>query len=418
MDNTNPNNPSDPNLNNPFNSTPQNAPTTPIAGDIPTSTPMNNPVPSTPMTPPAPTDPASFLNNPAPTNTYTPPTNINPMPLDQTSPTNTTSPWDQTPTNVPATTGSEFLNSLNSNTQAAPITDQAPATTSTDTLNTTPNFSNPNPGYQDPAMSNPTPNLDINPAPFNQNPAPPPANPDPGLNLGGMGSTNSQFSMPTPQAPIMENPTPANTSTPEPSIVDPNLIVQPTTGAPEFNNNASPSNNPQASTYNPMIPEQEAPKTAEPAPTDLSHLIDPAMNINANSQVYTPSLSQQPETLVVPGNGSEVSTTATTSSSSRHIPKWVIGLGIALLLVVAGISGYLILGIGQQSAVPTPASLPAQQSQLQPPPETLPSLPNSQPTTSSPSAETGSFGQLSGTPSASASPRSAADLLRQNQQSQ
>ncbi len=391
MDNTNSNNPTDPNSTNPFNPTP------------PTTDPMNaNPVanqtmpqpdlssapitpdPSFPVAPAvptaAPTDPSSFLNNSAPATT--------------------TPTWDQNLANTPP--------------PAMPNIDQ-PVTPQD------PSMSNPAPAF------NPTPALNPIPDPnFQTMPTPPaPAT----LNMGGLGSTNSQFGIPTPQstptpdltipvAPPPTTPPPA----PEAPALDPNQIVQPLSMTPDINNNTTPSTPPSANTYNPMIPETEAPKTGEPAPTDLSHLIDPAMNINANSQVYTPSLSQQPETLVVPGNG-EVSAAPTTSTSSSHIPKWVIGLGIVLFLVVAGASAYFILGLGQN--VPDPASLPAQQSELQAPPQTLPSLPNSQPTTGNPPADTGSFGDLSSaTPSAtpaataSASPRSAADLLRQNQQSQ
>lgn len=154
------------------------------------------------------------------------------------------------------------------------------------------------------------------------------------------------------------------------------------------------------------------------APTDLTHLIDQSTNVST-SATYTPPTSQQPETLVVP-NGSEPGAPAEVQER-KPVPKWVIGLGVALLIVVAAASAYFIMGIGQ----PVPqTSLPAQQTtqqpQLQAPPSTVPQpsvedLGQQLPT---PDSGLNSFGEIENSASApaTASARpSAADLIRQRQ---
>ncbi len=140
----------------------------------------------------------------------------------------------------------------------------------------------------------------------------------------------------------------------------------------------------------------------EPAPTDLSHLI-------SNNPEGGLNVLNTAETLVVPsqtsGSAPEVPTVPT--ESHKNIPKWLIGVGVGLLVLVAGASGYFILGVGQNKQS---TSVPAEISQTvkTPPPIAAP--------TAEPSAATGSanFGELQGSGAQQAT--SAADLLKQRQQ--
>lgn len=144
------------------------------------------------------------------------------------------------------------------------------------------------------------------------------------------------------------------------------------------------------------------PPPAEAAPTDLSHLI-------SNNQ-SEPAASPAPETLVIPSTVSpapEISTLST--KAHKSIPKWLIGLGGGLLIVVIGASAYFILGIGQSTKT---TSLPATVA-----PKTTEVKPSAVPTPSALPTATGSanFGALDGggvNPQAT----SAADLIRQRQQ--
>lgn len=145
--------------------------------------------------------------------------------------------------------------------------------------------------------------------------------------------------------------------------------------------------------YGPSVPPPEA------APTDLSHLV-----ANGSEQpVYAPPVTQ-PETLVAPQSGTDEIPNMPIENQSGGMPKWVLGLGIGILLAVVGASGYFILGIGK-SAENTPASLPAttKQQTLTPPPSPI--------TAPAPATESSSFGEVGGTKPAT----SAADLLKQRQ---
>lgn len=153
------------------------------------------------------------------------------------------------------------------------------------------------------------------------------------------------------------------------------------------------------------------------APTDLSHLIDQSVNSNSSS-VYAPTLSQQPETLVVP-NGENP--TVTENNTSKPVPKWLIGVAVGLLIIVAAASAYFIIGIGQTA--PEAASIPAVQTnepQLQAPPAAVPQIPTPSLSPATEATNSGSsFGDLGNTdsqatPAASTRP-SATELLRQRQ---
>lgn len=162
----------------------------------------------------------------------------------------------------------------------------------------------------------------------------------------------------------------------------------------------------------PEPPAQPNPTPNELAPTDLSHLL--GNNSSENSQNSSGGGS---ETLVMPSSNSNAAPEVPNIPLEEHtgIPKWLIGVGIGLLIIVAGASAYFILGIGQPSK--NPESVPAQVSKTNvktPPPIATP-IP--QPSTEPAASGSANFGQLQGG-GASASPTatSAADILKQRQQ--
>lgn len=147
---------------------------------------------------------------------------------------------------------------------------------------------------------------------------------------------------------------------------------------------------------------------AEATPTDLSHLIS---NNNQPEQAAQPAS----ETLVIPSTATpapEIPTLPT--QNHKGIPKWLIGLGLGLLLLVGGASAYFILGVGQPTKTTSlPATTTPETSEVQlPPPITTPT---EQAQSSEQTAATGSanFGELQDSGSQGAT--SAADLLRQRQ---
>lgn len=147
---------------------------------------------------------------------------------------------------------------------------------------------------------------------------------------------------------------------------------------------------------------------SESAPTDLSHLI------SNNTPQENLSAQVTPETLIVPSGASTPPEVSVPTEPKKGIPKWVIGVGIGLLLIVATASAYFILGIGQGPKTPTslPATtVPKTTTEVRPPaPIATPAAQESAPAAASGSAN---FGQLQGSgPQAT----SAAELLRQRQQ--
>ncbi len=164
-----------------------------------------------------------------------------------------------------------------------------------------------------------------------------------------------------------------------------------------------PSQIPSAPENKPM-PNPEA-TPAESTPTDLSHLI------SNNHTPDTSPASNTSETLVLPQANPEVPTLP--AETHNGIPKWLIGVGVGLLVIVAGASAYFILGIGQPPKNPT--SLPAETSdtkEVKPPAPVATSSPKISPTPS-PSGSA-NFGAIEGTGSASTKQAtSAAELLKQ-----
>ena len=157
------------------------------------------------------------------------------------------------------------------------------------------------------------------------------------------------------------------------------------------------------------------------APTDLSHLISNNPTENPTPmQSYTPAA----ETLVIPQSPNLNPEVPSVPTGGKGIPKWLIGVGIGLLIVVAATSAYFILGIGRGSdtATSTPAQTTSSQnnSSLNQPviktPPTDPSRKSTQIYYPSPTASgSASFGQISGNSSPPPA-MSAADLLKQRQQ--
>lgn len=245
------------------------------------------------------------------------------------------------------------------------------------------------PDPNNPGPNNPTqPDLSsaVNP------PSPPPATPPPPSFEG-----TSASPQPTPPQPEMIPP-PENISPPiyQPPIETPSVTEPPLSSDPSnFNWSLSPAQTPDLSTQ--PVPENPLPpQPVEQAPTDLSHLVD------ETAGVYTPPVTQ-PETLVVPTNGSTPDVPNIPNQGEGGIPKWVIGVGAGLLLAVIGASTYFILGIGRGEEQTT--SLPATTTQqLSAPPASAPT-----PTTQSSPAGFGTFDETK------TQATSAADLLRQRQ---
>lgn len=229
----------------------------------------------------------------------------------------------------------------------------------------------------------------------------------------------------TPDIASGTNITPAQQwpQPPTPQINPPSL---PTDPSQLFS--TSPAQNAPSTTLPPTPPTSESqnidnipsPTTSfDSAPTDLSHLITdnppiPPQIDNGypqTAQTNQPSLSIPDNIVSQPYNANPDVPNIPSSEKHKGIPKWLIGIGVGLLLIVIGASAYFILGIGQPSSKPT-TSLPATQAPPKKP--TVPQPPNTQ-------TPSGGFGQFEGTPSASpiSTPKpatSAAELLRQRNQ--
>src|SRR3989344_73465 len=349
-----------------------------------------------PMTPPA--DPFS-----APT-TFTPPPPTDPTPIPDlsTSAIPTMPPMAPTP---PSDTfspspqpGSTDLSSVLSPAQHAPMSDVGEAFTP-DSLP-----QNPVPPPEPPASSIPPTSMSNPTMPPSDNPFGIPGQAPVPIEATPVDSQNSNFSWSNPEsAPTPLSPPMADSAASTSGLTD----LYGTTTNP-MNPTSDPMQTGQSD------PTQPAPIQGEPAPTDLSHLI----NTGSDSTVYTPPLSQ-PETLVTTPNGGGEVPNVPTGDAHKGIPKWVIGVGVALLLVVAATSAYFILGIGRS---PQPASVPATETTVTPPAiNTTPAV-STAPVVTTP--ENG-FGNLPGSTSsgavASPSPSaaiSALERLRQQQQQQ
>lgn len=259
------------------------------------------------------------------------------------------------------------------------------------------NNSNPTPPDQNASLSNPWA-PPVQPESIPTPPAPPP---------------NTWPAAPLPATPPPDPlPTPASTwpaAPPDPT---------PQTTQPIQNPAMSPLDNPWGSpTQPPSIdggptatqPSWMGTNPTESTPTDLSHLIT-----NNHPQA---DLSGQtvPESLVVPSNPMSTPGIPTIPTQEhRGIPKWLIGVGAGLLILVIGASAYFILGIGQPSKETTSLPATTKTTEVKPPAPipTPPTQPSAQPAASS----SANFGQLGGSSETQQQATSAADAARQRTQ--
>lgn len=232
-------------------------------------------------------------------------------------------------------------------------------------------------------------------------------------------------SEPVPAVPEPLIPQPP--SSPEPTQSEPTPTFTPLTAASPTGEEPtlSPIDNPWKAPTQPAPPDQtpdaiqpswtnipgsQTENQTEAAPTDLSHLIG-----NNNSQ-QEPSAQTASETLVVPPAPiPDVPTLP--AENHKGMPKWLIGLGVGLLILVAGASAFLILGIGQPSKTTTslPATVTPKTAEVKPPLPIATPVPQA---TVQPASGSANFGELGGnagggTPTTPAT--SAAELLRQRQ---
>src|SRR3989338_8478467 len=213
-----------------------------------------------------------------------------------------------------------------------------------------------------------------------------------------------------PFTPVEPNLNSANLSSGWPP---PPTSPAPPTPPPPPNISTSPLDNPwgappqpppisNPSTPPPWTPPQTPVETSDSPPTDLSHLVG-----NSSQPEPTPTNLNQAETLVVPSTITPETSTEPSEHNKRGVPKWLIGVGVGLLLAVLGVSSYFIMGIGQ---TPKTTSLPAvdtsQATQIKPP------APIATPPVQSPAPvdNSASFGDLQG---GGQQDSRAGDLLRQ-----
>ena len=238
-----------------------------------------------------------------------------------------------------------------------------------------------------------------------QTTAPAQATADPMFTNAPFTTPAENIQAPSPLSSLDQLNTTAPTFTPPSSpefSQTPEAPIQPT----EQSTSGGGFNWPDQNTIQPGSPTAEAlnipdPITAgqsEPAPSDLSHLV------NTAEQPVVPTA--QPETLITQPTSSVTEVpNIPTEENHKGVPKWIIGLGVGLLLAVAAASAYFILGIGR---TPPPASIPAEGTQ-----ESAPAVvPTAIPTITLPTQTPSTSSALPGT---SAPATSAADLLRQRQ---
>lgn len=314
----------------------------------------------------------------APTNGITPPPTT-PTFTDPTSSMPATASWP-TPSPMPSTPTVDPLYAPASPTWASP-TSEPPA----GSVSPFPDLNSPLPPATNLSTWPATPPTPVEPTPItNQQPSSLPTF-DPGLATSPLDNPLGAPIQPPPIDGSLQN-------------------SQPTWTPPPINLDASA----------PGIPPAEPTSvSSDSIPTDLSHLIS---NNPLTGQSNTGAEGLPPtsaETLVVPQSTATDLPTVPTQAH-KSIPKWLIGVGIGLLIMVAGASAYFILGVGQSPK--TTASIPAEVTPKQvvktPPPIATP-LPQTNPATATDSA---SFGQLQGNETATPQASSAAELLKQRQQ--
>lgn len=220
----------------------------------------------------------------------------------------------------------------------------------------------------------------------------------------GMGQPLAQDTIiPTSDTPAPEQP---NSSGPSWSSPTPTFMPPAPPPAPE-----PPAPEQPAPSWLPPVPDSSSsygpvPSPTESAPTDLSHLAGNPASLNPTSGLPATGV---PETLIVTP-ASIPQNVVTGGGTGGGFPKWMLAVGIVVILAVAGASAYFILGIGK------PAKKAA--TTVQAPPVTIPvTVPPV--LTPPPATVSAGFGNLSGaTPPSSTSSgqsTSALELLRQRQ---
>lgn len=376
----------DPNLSVPsaWQGPTQSAPTPPAApADVSTFVP---PIWPQPTTDPIPSQPQSVPQT-APQDIPVPQTPVSPF-ANNFPPQPTPSPWSPPAEPVPTPQQPEQAT-------PAPVSSAWPAAPSDSASLPQQNpFAAASPSsWQNPTQTEPAPVMPEQPAPIPVSPpfgAPTiPSSPDQPTQYtdpNTLAASNLQTSSP------LDNPYSAPSQAPS---IDGGLQSASMQSTPAW---VPPQNVPQAN------PEPQ--ETSEQAPTDLSHLI----GSDANNQTMT----AQSENIVLPQNSvPEVPTIPVENKSG--FPKWIIGLGVGLLIIVAGASAYFIMGIGQ---TPKNTSLPAQEAPANTQQSTP--LPTATPASQEGTPATGSanFGQLQGsTPQATSTaiPNSFDQLKARNQ---
>lgn len=121
---------------------------------------------------------------------------------------------------------------------------------------------------------------------------------------------------------------------------------------------ANPPGNGALNTTQPLNPLPHLPK--ENAPTDLSHLLSGEEGTN-QSGVYTPPIAKDQNLAVNPVQP-QTSTEGEAPPPGKHLnlTKVLLVAGIPIILIVAALSAYLILGVGQPASESS-TSLPVEQ---------------------------------------------------------
>lgn len=287
--------------------------------------------------------------------------------------------------------------------------------------------------WSNPIPSNPLPDLTV-PSPFPATPQATHTQPEPTWNPTSIPSPLSS-PQPTPPQTFPQVPDLSNTSptpNPSPSPLDnpwgapsqtPAIDGSVQNNAPSWipGQNQSPAdtnpNPPLSATQpDPTISSMPSATPQDSIPTDLSHLI----SNNAQPENNQTPLPQSAETLVLPSPDTTPEVpTVSAESAKGGIPKWLIGVGIGLLIIVAGASAYFILGIGQSNKTPT--SIPAQVQKTTV--KTAPPIPTPIPQSDTPSnpeaapqaTDSTNFGQLQEGGGTQQAATSAADLIKQRQ---
>ncbi len=358
------------------------------------SSPYDNPV-ATPIQTPSQTDPLNQPSAPSyQSDTFSASSSLTPTTASQPDPLNASlSPWDSNPTPLqqPETSSNPW--------QAAPLSEPKP------TINSTPTWTPPQPPTQ-PDLTNTQPN---SPAENTWNPFPQtPVNQS--NSLATPNQVSSNLNEPNPQLNMSNHPPLANPWE-IPATTSPTMgtIPQPvnTNSAPTAPGQSNWMNNTAGSSTSTIS------NPSENIPTDLSHLIS-SNNLQDSSQQPAPT----PETLVV-SQANTISPEIPTLPTEEHkgLPKWLIGVGIGLLVITAAASAYFILGIGQPAKTTTSIPAVTQNSQSAPTVKNTPPIVTPLPQATSQPSATGSanFGALGGS-SQTLQATSAADLIRQRQQ--